>query len=145
MNPVAVIAYVAHDKSFLNAVEASGALVYTLTRQGRLKAVSGPDRDSVKDIPAQHVVWVGVPSKWVKKLGVLKFKSHYVGSSPGRWHRERDSHRAIAEIKSAQKAVEAGDKKLQKARADAQTQAIERARLAALHAAPDYYVPQELR
>jgi len=145
MSPVAVIAYAAHDKSFLNAVGASGALVYSLTKEGRLKAVSGPERASVKDIPAQHVVWVGVPAKWVKKLGPLKFKSHYVGGNPGRWHRERDSHRAIAEIQAAKKAVESADKKLQKAREDAQTQAIERARLAALHAAPDYYIPQELR
>ena len=145
MSPVAVIAYVAHDKGFLGRLEGSGASIYTMSREGGLKTFSGAPAKSVKDIRATHVVWIGVPSRWVKKLGPLRFKCHYVGGAPGRWHREKDSYRSMAEIKSAQKSVEGAKKKIAKAHDAARQQAVERAKIAALHAAPDWYVPQELR
>jgi hypothetical protein len=145
MNPVAAIAYAAHSQAILTALVGTGASVYTLTREGKLKPVSGPPVAAVKDIKARHVVWVGVPPRWVKKLGPLKFKCHYVLGAAGRWHREKDSHRALGFIKAAQASVKSADKKLKKAREGARQQAEERARIAALEAAPGWYVPQELR
>ena len=143
MNQVAAIVYIAHDKAFVRALEATGVWVYTLTREGLLQTVQGLPATRVAGIGASHVVWVGVPKKWVGKLGALRFVSTYTGSR--RWTRNQDPIEAITKIRAAVEDAhkEAGLVRQQREKEHAAT--VEAARKAALFAPAPLYIPQELR
>ena len=143
MNQVAAILYVAHDAAALRAVRATGADVYTLTREGKLATVQGPEVKLVAHLQATQVVWAGVPRKWVGKLGSLPFKSTYVGGR--RWSRVTDAMDVVKKIASAKKAAEAEGIKVEQERRKAHADRVRAARLAALFSPPPIYIPQELR
>lgn len=143
MSPLAAIAYSAHDKAFLTAIQAAGVSVYTLTQEGKLNTIHGPRCDRIAGIQASHVVWIGVPKKWVGKLGSLPFKSEYVESR--RWCRVRDPLRAVEKIREVTKMAYDEAVKDRKQREKEHTDRVSAARRAALTAPPPFYVPQELR
>jgi hypothetical protein len=143
MNQVAAIVYVAHDAAFLRAIQATGVDVYTLTKQGSLKAIQGPEKTLVAHLDAAEVVWVGVPKKWIGKLGSLPFKSHYLQSR--RWTQIASAMDAVKKIEAAKKSVAAEGIKVEQARRQEHSDRVREARRAALFVAPPIYIPQELR
>ena len=144
MTPVAAIVFSAHDRAFLRAVEATDALVYTLTREGSLKALRGPSVAAVGNIPAGHVVWVGVPKPWVDKLGAQRFKSHF-SSGTRSWRRSKDPSAAVQTIQEAFAARESEGQAVAEARAEAQEQSRLRVESAVFQQPQPWYIPQELR
>lgn len=144
MSQVATIVYAAHDKAFLRTLQATDAFVYTLTREGALTPLRGPQRASVAAIPVRRVVWVGIPKRWVGKLGSLPFESLHVGAA-SRWTRVKNPLEAVAKIKEAFLSIESEGKVNQRERVKAHEDRVRQARVAALMAPPPYYVPQELR
>ena len=143
MNQVAAIVYVAHDAAFLRAIRATGVDVYTLTKQGTLKAIQGPEKTLVASIDATEVVWTGVPKKWIGKLGSLPFKSHYLQSR--RWTSIASAMDAVKKIEAAKKSVAAEGIRVESARRQEHSDRVRAARRAALFIAPPLYIPQELR
>lgn len=144
MNQVAAIVYAAHDAAFLRTVEASGALVYTLTREGGLRAVNGPPTAAVAQIPVRHVVWVGVPKRWVNKLGSLPFASSF-SNNGGRWYRVSDSLKVVEKVREARASLVEAAKEDQAKRDRTKEEEAKRAKQVAFMSAPPLYIPQELR
>lgn len=143
MSQVAAIVYVAHDAAFLRPIRATGVDVYTLTKQGSLKTIQGRERTLVAHIDATEVVWVGVPKKWIGKLGSLPFKSHHLQSR--RWTSIASAMDAVKMIEAAKKSVATEGIKVEQARRKAHADRVRAARRAALFAPPPLYIPQELR
>ena len=142
---IAAVLYANHSASFQATLESTGICVYTISREGVLRR-KGKNAGNVRAIPAKHVVWVGVPRRWVKQLGSqLKFKNHHVGGQRGNWTRLTSAEKPLILIDRIQKKEARAQELLLKAREKALEESIEQARKAALKAAPNWYIPQELR
>ncbi len=144
MNPVAAIVFSAHDRAFLRAVEATDALIYSVTRDGTLKALRGPPVDAVGRLPVAHVVWVGVPKPWVDKLGSQPFRSHF-SSGTRSWRRAKDPTAAVQKIKLVFDLRDREVKAVAEARAEAHEQSRLKVEAAVFHQPQPWYIPQELR
>jgi hypothetical protein len=138
---VALIASAQSDRAVLRGLAGTGAYVYTLTREGILRAVEGPSHDKVATLPVDGVIWCGVPTRWVTTLGALPFMEQRHVGSKARWAGIKDAKKAVEAVRALQQ-------KLEK-KQTAQTQTEERARIAsarraALVAPAPWFIPERL-
>ncbi len=141
MVPVALIAASQSDRAALRGLAGTGAYVYTLTREGILRVVDGPACDKIADVPAQGVVWCGVPSRWISSLGVLPFDEQKHVGSKARWGGVKDAKKAVEVVRALQTKLQT--KQTQKTKRDEQKR-IASARRAALFAPAPWFIPERL-
>lgn len=72
-------------------------LAYSFAPNSPLRTLAGKPVGEIGNIPATHVLWIGVPASWVEANGPFPFQSSFLGH-PSIFRAFTDVEAALAQI-----------------------------------------------
>ena len=137
-----------HDLTFVDSILAQYPNLhgYIVHEDASVASRRGPHVSKVTDLRADHVVWVGVPSRWAaQQAGTANlFKSHFVGTRT-RFTAVKDSVLVSRTVDAALEAASTAAARIAQQKAEQSAAAAQEHRRRRMGEPAPFYIPKSLR